>query len=92
MDSYYPNKNIIECNYELSQAISQALMILGYYELPENEQPDESIWSHPEKLEDWWESVKRNRETPGMEKIDNDYSGDDFMSNQLAEDFKEGLK
>lgn len=43
--------------------------MLGYLELPEDEVPDESIWHHPMRLEEWFEAVKQRRER-GLEPVD----------------------
>ena len=46
-------------------------MVLGYFEgaADEDEIPDEKIWHHPERLEEWFAAVKQRRES-GMEPID----------------------
>lgn len=57
-------------------------MVLGYGELPEAEVPDENIWHHPERLEEWWEAVKQRREH-GLEPIET--GGDDgWAQNELT--------
>lgn len=44
-------------------------MVLSYYEAPEEEIPDESIWHHQERLEEWFVAVKQRRES-GMQPVD----------------------
>ena len=64
--------------------MSAALVVLGYFELPDNEQPDEKIWGHPERLEEWFEAVKQRRES-GMEPISYDEEPDEgFARNELT--------
>ena len=59
-------------------------MVLGYFELPDDEQPDASIWGSPERLEEWFEAIKQRRET-GMEPISYDEEPDDgFTRNELT--------
>lgn len=48
---------------------------MGYFEMPEDDRPDESIWLHQEKLDEWFENVKFNRKHPGQERIKD--SGED---------------
>lgn len=43
--------------------------MLGFFELPEDEVPDESIWHHSERLEEWFEAIKQRREH-GLQPID----------------------
>lgn len=49
-------------------------MILGFFELPREEQPPERIWRHPELIETHFETVRSRREanSRGMEPIDYD--------------------
>lgn len=65
-------------------AISNALVALGYLELPEADQPPEEIWHHNERLQEWFKAVKQNRENPGMEPIE-EVDDDDptMMRNEL---------
>lgn len=88
MESFFPDKDITRCNHELSTAITSALVILGFFELPEDEQPDESIWGHPERLDDWFEAVKHRRKNPGQEPIVDDYSDKDFTQNELTAQYR----
>jgi len=63
-------------------------VILGYAELPEAEVPDEDIWHHPERLEEWWEAVKQRRENPDMEPVPK-ASESDFAQNELTLQYKD---
>lgn len=62
-------------------------MVLGYFEMPKNEQPDENIWHHPERLEEWFEAVERRRES-GMQPID-EGEDTDMTQNALARELME---
>jgi hypothetical protein len=65
-------------------ALTAALVVLGYYELPDEEQPDATIWGHPERLEEWFKAIKQRRES-GMEPINYDEEPDDgFTRNELT--------
>lgn len=55
--------------------------MLGYYELPEDEQPKPSIWHHPERLEEWFAAVKQRRET-GQQPIEAEDA--DMTGNELT--------
>lgn len=58
-------------------AVSHALMILGFFEMPEEDRPPERIWKIPRLLNDHFEIVRNRREakSKGMEPIDDDGSG-----------------
>jgi len=64
-------------------AISTALQVLGYFELPEDEVPDESIWHHPVRLEEWFEAIKQRRES-GMRPIEDTADEADWATNELT--------
>ena len=52
-------------------AVSHALTVLGWYELPADDQPDESIWLNNEALDDHFRRVKeRYKSGSGMESIE----------------------
>lgn len=57
-------------------------MVLGFFELPDEEQPDATIWGHPQRLEEWFEAIKQRRET-GMEPISYDEEPD-MTRNELT--------
>lgn len=63
-------------------AISTALQVLGYFELPKAEVPDENIWHHPERLEEWWEAVEQRRKD-GLQPVDSADDGD-MTQNEFA--------
>lgn len=87
MSALFPNGNIIDCNHELSTAVSKAMQILGYFELPEDEQPDQSIWNHPDKLEQWWEQIKAAKDDPNKQsKIE--WEQADLEQNELTKNYK----
>lgn len=62
-------------------------MVLGYYEGMPDDIPDESIWHHPGRLEEWFEAVKQRRES-GMEPVD---AGEDveMTGNDLVRELME---
>jgi hypothetical protein len=61
-------------------------VVLGYFELPDNDQPDEHIWGHPERLEEWFEAIKQRREQ-GMEPIrDDDDEVPGMTRNELTDE------
>ncbi len=62
-------------------AISHALMILGFYELPDKDRPDESIYLSAEKINEHFERLNLTassgqswEEVPQVE--DNEYTKD----------------
>lgn len=59
-----------------------ALQVLGYFELPAEEIPDEKIWHHPARLEEWFEAIKQRRES-GLQPID-EAEDVDMTRNELA--------
>lgn len=62
-------------------------MVLGYFESgTADDVPDESIWHHPERLEEWWEAVKQRREK-GWEDVPAAVDEEDGMTgNALVND------
>ncbi len=42
-------------------AISEALQVLGWWELPEEEQPPPTIWGLDDRLKEWWAAVDEQR-------------------------------
>ncbi len=89
LSSLFPGGNLIESNNELSMAVTKAMIVLGYYEMPEDDQPDDSIWNHFERLTEHFEMVKKMRKNPGHEVIDKqEWDDADLMQNDLAEQWK----
>lgn len=58
--------------------------MLGFFELPSEEIPDENIWHHPERLEDWFEAIKQRRES-GLRPID-EVEDVDMTQNEFTRD------
>lgn len=56
--------------------------------MPDDEVPDESIWHHPERLEEWFEAVKQRRER-GLDPIDR-AEDVDMTGNELTRDYLKG--
>lgn len=68
-------------------AITVALMTLGFYEMPESDQPPEEIWHHGERLEQWFAAVKTRQDHPEMEPIEDEYVDDGTsVKNELMAD------
>ena len=42
-------------------AISEAMQVLGWWELPEDEQPPQEMWGLDDRLKEWWEAVEAKR-------------------------------
>lgn len=61
--SLYPNGQWRDCPWDLSMAIQEAMIVLGYFERLEEEQPDPLIWHHSERLEEWWEAIRLRKES-----------------------------
>lgn len=61
--------------------------MLGLLELPEDEVPDENIWHHSRRLEEWFEAVKQRREH-GMQPIEADDA--EMATNEYARQFLGG--
>jgi hypothetical protein len=59
-------------------------MVLGYFELPDDERPDELIWHHQERLTEWFEAVTERRKNPGMYPVD-DIEGPTMKNEYLEE-------
>jgi hypothetical protein len=59
--------------------------VLGYFELPDDERPDELFWHHSERLTEWFEAVSERRKNPDMQPIDDDIQGPS-MKNQYLEE------
>ena len=68
----------------MTVAITAALQVLGYFELPENEVPDEDIWHHSKRLEEWFEAIKQRREN-GLQPID-EAEDSEMTGNEFARD------
>lgn len=68
-------------------AVSKAMQILGYFEMPEDEQPDASIWNQPEKLDAWWDEIKAARNDPNK-KSKIEWESADLDQNELTKDYR----
>lgn len=58
---------------------------MGYLELPDDEVPEENIWGHPERLEEWFLAVKQRRESGG-EPVPQADEEEGMTGNELARD------
>lgn len=55
-------ENVRDLPWRWFEAIRLAMYFLSFDELSEEERPPKKIWLDSEKLHDWFEMVKRNRE------------------------------
>jgi hypothetical protein len=69
----------------LVTAISHALTVLSWFELPEDDQPPEHIWSDAEAVNDHFTMVRERHKNPGLESIP---EGGEMMQNALTADLK----
>lgn len=68
-------------------------MHLGFYELPEEEQPDELIWNHQERLDEWFKQVKEDRKHPNKKKAhDEEWEDVDLDQNEHTAELKKNLR
>lgn len=88
MDSIIGPGGVAACGWDLVQAISEALSVLGMLELPEDDQPDPSIWHHDERLREWFEALKHRRKNPGTELEPIDEDDPAFTGNALADRYR----
>lgn len=61
------------------------MTVLGFFELPEDEVPDESIWHHHARLEEWFEAIKQRREN-GTQPIDDGPADGEWATNELTQE------
>ena len=93
LSTLYPPGGVLEAGWDLVHAVTAALSVLGFMELPDDEQPPASIWHHEERLEEWFAAVKQRREErfsgsgPTMQPIDDDTPG--MMGNELAQQYRD---
>ena len=73
--------------YTIHNAILAALAFISFDELPEKEKPPRRIWLDGEKMEAWWDEVKRIRDAELQGH--GDQSG--MSKNALAEQMLGGL-
>lgn len=68
-----------DCPHTIFEAIRNAMLVLSFDELPEDERPPKRIWLDGERLRDWFKTVERRRKEK--------YSGkhiDDPVDNDAA--------
>lgn len=72
-------------------AISAALRVLGYQELPEEDVPPEEYWHSEDRLSEWFASMKQRRKSraSGMESID---TGEDLDEYSYSDPDVESLR
>lgn len=68
------------------EAISAAMSVLGWFELPEDQIPPDEYWHSPALVEEWFETVKRRQSdrSKGVESIDMPESDDDYVDEEAA--------
>lgn len=66
----------------------------SYYELPDEERPDENIWHHPQRLQEWFEAVKAKRKDPKGEAVpqaeepEGGWMRNELLAEHLGEDYR----
>lgn len=58
-------------------------MVLGYFELPDEDQPEPNIWHHSERLEEWFKAAKQRRED-GFESVPSADEDPSMTGNELT--------
>jgi hypothetical protein len=59
--------------------------VLGFFELPEDEVPDENIWGHPERLDEWFAAIKQRRES-GTQPVRDEPDEGQWATNELTQE------
>lgn len=65
--------------------MSEALTVLGYFEISEDEQPPEEMWGNDDQLVSWFEEVKRQRANPDSTRME---PIPDMQENELAKRYR----
>lgn len=50
--------------------MSEALSVLGYHEIPEDERPPSHIWGNDEALIAWFDEVEFRRKNPDKDRME----------------------
>ncbi len=68
------------------EAISAAMGVLGWFELPEDQVPPEEYWHSTELITEWFEAVKRRQSdrSKGLESIETPEGDDDYVDDEVA--------
>lgn len=74
----------VDLPFTVSQAIRMGLFYLSLEELPTKERPPRHIWQDAEKMDAWFQEVKRNREA----EIKGEGTGDMPQNQLLSHIFK----
>lgn len=89
LSTIFPDGDMVKANHELSTAVTKAMIILGYFEMMDDDRPDESIWNHQERLDEHFELVKQRRDNPNHEIIDKrEWEEADLEQNELADEWR----
>jgi hypothetical protein len=69
---------LVDAPWRLFDAIYRAIAILGFEQLPRDEQPPEAIWLDNRALRDWFKAVdaKREREADPNKQIEDPVQND----------------
>lgn len=72
--------------------MSAAFEVLGFYELPTEDQPPQEIWHSSERMKEWFDGVKQRRTdgASGLDPIDGP-EADDMETNAEAAELKRSL-
>lgn len=75
-----------KAGWDLIEAVTAAMGVLGWFELPEDELPPEKYWHSTELVEEWFEAVKRRRQdrAKGIESIEMPEGEDDYVDDEVA--------
>lgn len=73
--------------WDLVEAVSAAMSVLGWFELPEDQVPPEEYWHSPDLVDEWFKAVKARQgdRKRGFESIE-DPEGDepDYVDEEVA--------
>jgi len=87
VDSLYPGGSAVTAPYALVVAVNEALRVLGYFEMPLDDQPPRHIWGNPDRLDEWFKAVKQRRLNPvksqSMEAIED--AEDDYLDSDVSD-------
>jgi hypothetical protein len=84
IDALYFDRDPRRTPWYLVTAIGHALAVHGWLELPDDDQPPQSIWLDTEALIDHFDRIRERHKNPGMESVDDG----PLSQNDLTKQFK----
>jgi pimeloyl-ACP methyl ester carboxylesterase len=67
----WPDGDVRRAGWDLVLAVNEALSVLGYFEIPnEEDQPPELIWGNDDRLIAWFDEVKFRRQNPDNSRME----------------------